>query len=332
MMTTKRMFLLFVLLVILERRTSGHTDRARQKRMLNTNAFDNDINKCLFNGWTAYVGKINPHPGLRDRVKCKGKGLCYGADGNGIAQYAACYNQKTLIPEFTGHIVHPGIAEGGGREDEFVADTSIDPVATDRDYRAGQMGLNINYDSSKQQFFARGHLTPNADFNAQNRAYTMITTNIAPQWQRFNAGNWNNLEKAIRQYATNTGQALYVFTGTGGEAKNIGGVIIKLNGRVLAPKWYWKAVCDPVGKQSVFFWGENTITDTADSTKRKQGCFDLLQPKRVGIIYCSSVEDAKKAFNGIFQIPDFHEKNCAPDTKGEGFRDVLTRNLETVQK
>ena len=98
---------------------------ARQKRMLNTNAFDNDINKCLFNGWTAYVGKINPHPGLRDRVKCKGKGLCYGADGNGIAQYAACYNQKTLIPEFTGHIVHPGIAEGGGREDEFVADTSI---------------------------------------------------------------------------------------------------------------------------------------------------------------------------------------------------------------
>lgn len=89
------------------------------------------------------------------------------------------------------------------------------PVATDRDYRAGQMGLNINYDSSKQQFFARGHLTPNADFNAQNRAYTMITTNIAPQWQRFNAGNWNNLEKAIRQYATNTGQALYVFTGTG---------------------------------------------------------------------------------------------------------------------
>ena len=67
-----------------------------------------------------------------------------------------------------------------------------------------------------QQFFARGHLTPNADFNtAQERDFTMITTNIAPQWQRFNGGNWNNLEAAVRQYATNTNHDLYVFTGTG---------------------------------------------------------------------------------------------------------------------
>lgn len=78
------------------------------------------------------------------------------------------------------------------------------------------MGLYANYDSQKQQFFARGHLTPNADFNTdQERAFTMITTNIAPQWQLFNAGNWNNLEAAIRNYATQTNHALYVFTGTG---------------------------------------------------------------------------------------------------------------------
>ena len=91
-----------------------------------------------------------------------------------------------------------------------------DPVATDRDYAASQWGLYENYNGQKQQFFARGHLTPNADFNTEGeRELTMITTNIAPQWQRFNAGNWNNLETAIRQYATNNLQALYVFTGTG---------------------------------------------------------------------------------------------------------------------
>lgn len=78
------------------------------------------------------------------------------------------------------------------------------------------MNLYANYDMAKQQFYARGHLTPNADFiTEQGRALTMITTNIAPQWQLFNAGNWNNLEKAIRRYATNTDHALYVFTGTG---------------------------------------------------------------------------------------------------------------------
>ena len=78
------------------------------------------------------------------------------------------------------------------------------------------MNLYKNYDIVKQQFFARGHLTPNADFSTeQERALTMITTNIAPQWQLFNSGNWNNLEAAIRQYATNTNHDLYVFTGTG---------------------------------------------------------------------------------------------------------------------
>jgi len=271
---TKRSFLLFVLLAILARRTSGHAERARQKRMVNVmDAFSQDINKCLFQYWTPYVGKKNPHPGLSTSVKCKGRGLCYGLDNNDqneIAQYAACYDQVTLIPVFTGHIVHPNIGEGGGgREDTFRADTTIDPVATDDDYKASQMNLYANYDMAKQQFYARGHLTPNADFiTEQGRAFTMITTNIAPQWQLFNAGNWNNLEKAIRRYATNTDHALYVFTGTGGAAKPFDGDI-KLNERVLVPKWYWKAVCDPVEKQSVFFLGENTNVDAGKKTSSR---------------------------------------------------------------
>lgn len=78
------------------------------------------------------------------------------------------------------------------------------------------MGLYANYDSNKQQFFSRGHLTPNGDFATdQERSYTMKTTNIAPQWQRFNNGNWKHLKAAVRKYASNTGHALYVFTGTG---------------------------------------------------------------------------------------------------------------------
>lgn len=90
--------------------------------MIEYNAFSHEINRCLFQYWTPYVGK-NPHPGLSKLVKCKGDGLCYGANPK-MAQYAACYNQKTLIPVFTGHIVHPNIG-GQGRENEFRADTGI---------------------------------------------------------------------------------------------------------------------------------------------------------------------------------------------------------------
>ena len=89
-------------------------------------AISYDINTCLFHGWTPYVGKKNPHPVLSTWVKCKGTELCYGTDQNEIAQYAACYDQKTLIPVFTGHIVHPNIkGGGGGREDKFRADNTI---------------------------------------------------------------------------------------------------------------------------------------------------------------------------------------------------------------
>ena len=92
-----------------------------------------------------------------------------------------------------------------------------DKGPTDQDYReALQKGLYGNYNSQKHQFFARGHLTPKADFATDaQREYTMITTNIAPQWQLFNGGNWNNLETALRSYATPKKHALYVFTGTG---------------------------------------------------------------------------------------------------------------------
>ena len=40
-------------------------------------------------------------------------------------------------------------------------------------------------------------------------------TNIAPQWQDFNAGNWNAVEQAVKSYVTTAGHKVYVFTGTG---------------------------------------------------------------------------------------------------------------------
>ena len=112
----------------------------------------------------------------------------------------------------------------------------------------------------------------------------------------------------------------------GGAAENLDGKIIELNKRVLAPKWYWKAVCDPVGKQSIFFLGENTIADLAENQKKVQGCLGITQQKRSGVIYCYSLTTAKKDFT-MFQIPEFHEKNCVPSKIGENFYSVLEKNL-----
>ena len=91
------------------------------------NAFSDKINDCLFYSWSRY-NKNNPTPSLGELVTCKGRGLCYGANPR-IAQYAAYYNQKTLIPEFTGHIVQPNIG-GQGRGGDWKSDTEIGNIFT----------------------------------------------------------------------------------------------------------------------------------------------------------------------------------------------------------
>lgn len=88
-------------------------------------------------------------------------------------------------------------------------------MAQDDDYRAAQNQIIDNYNQQQQYFFSRGHLTPNADFaDADRRSYTMVTTNIAPQWQLFNAQNWSEMERLLRGFATQENHPLYVFTGT----------------------------------------------------------------------------------------------------------------------
>ena len=101
--------------------------------MTKLDAYDDDINNCLFFRWTVYgVGK-DGNAVLKKKVECKGtelQGLCYGipppkglqARKSHRAQFAVCYNKRKRIPEFTGHVVKPNVLEGNGNY-EFHADS-----------------------------------------------------------------------------------------------------------------------------------------------------------------------------------------------------------------
>ena len=79
-----------------------------------------------------------------------------------------------------------------------------------------QKGIVPDFDPKKEHFYSRGHLTPNAAFAASDeRQLTMINTNIAPQWQKFNSKNWAVVERAVRSYSSDKKRKVYVFTGTG---------------------------------------------------------------------------------------------------------------------
>lgn len=74
------------------------------------------------------------------------------------------------------------------------------------------------FDRPKSLYFARGHLTPNADFTTnddQKTTYELI--NAVPQWQSINQANWRTLETNIRTFSENA--KLNVYTGTYGVLK-----------------------------------------------------------------------------------------------------------------
>ena len=121
----------------------------------------------------------------------------------------------TLL-QITGNSVFKTLVKTPG--DLYLYFTDANTVAQHADYNIDLQDkpdiMPINY-NSQGQFCARGHLTPNGDFSDPvERERTYVTTNIAPQWQPFNGGNWAVLEKNIRTCATLTSNNLFVFTGT----------------------------------------------------------------------------------------------------------------------
>ncbi|KAK3740661.1 hypothetical protein QZH41_006820 [Actinostola sp. cb2023] len=200
------------------------------------------------------------------------------------------------------------------------------PQSTTDEYKCtDQSALYPNFNTNKQQFCSRGHLTPNADFStADERELTMINTNIAPQWQLFNGGNWAFLEAAVRDYATSVSRPVYVFTGVGGQAKN-GAVDIKLQGTIVVPQYYWKAVCDPIARASIVFVGVNNVGVGVANNKKGAGCNGRPQYIKNGVIYCYSLQDAQTVYTTKgFTLPPFGG-NCAPSVMGT-FMDTILRN------
>lgn len=300
-------------------------------------SFSSDFNSCLFDGWPPNV--------LAGKVTCSGQQLCYGGHvsaGKEQALFAVCYNTKTLIPEFTGHFLQsggetvspPGILTNPVDIDkDWISDTTLaGKVATDADYKHYPQDFP-NFSSAFNLVLARGHLTPDGDFSSGADSLTYTTTNCAPQWQPFNGGNWAKLEEGVRKYSKQKERNLFIFTGTGGRAVNAGEEI-KLNERVLTPRYYWKAVCDPQAPpsspgttgQSIVFVAENRPGDT--STAKVQGyCAAITkqQTEKFGVINCYSLVDAKKLFPDISaNLPPFGA-SCNPDILGNFMNGFLNK-------
>lgn len=134
---------------------------------------------------------------------------------------------------------------------------------------------NYKYVHDTDDFYlARGHLTAKADFiyGSQQRS-TFYYVNAAPQWQTLNGENWNTLEQNVRDFASERGLDLVVYTGTYGlsslpsESLNHEPVELFLyygqNGMGMkknalpVPAIFWKVVYDPKSQRGIALVGVN---------------------------------------------------------------------------
>merc|ERR1712002_190777 len=197
----------------------------------------------------------------------------------------------------------------------------------------------IETSSSGTNYFAKGHLAPDAAFiyNVQQDA-TYYFVNVAPQFQSFNNGNWKALEMAVRKLASSLGRDLHVVTGTydilqypNSKKKMTDIFLEEEQSLVPAPKYYWKLVRDPINDTAAVFIGlNNPHIKKAPRKLCKDRCSEMsswvkwsTDRLEAGYMYCCSVEDASKRIKAIPKLTETggllvgQEETETGDSEGE---------------
>ncbi|XP_071551559.1 salivary protein Tsal1-like [Panulirus ornatus] len=177
---------------------------------------------------------------------------------------------------------------------------------------------NTIIDPHKQLYFAKGHMSPDADFvTTMEEDATYYFINAVPQWQAFNNGNWKYLEFATRDLAKKHGTDLTIYSGGWGilELEDINNNPVQIylglsqeKTVVPAPAVTWKVVYEESSNRAAAIVGVNNphITSVPELL-----CPDLcssltwidfdVEDMAHGYTYCCTVEDLRAV---IPHVPD----------------------------
>jgi endonuclease G len=149
--------------------------------------------------------------------------------------YSLSYNRDKATPNWVSWHLDSSWYGTLARVDTFRPDPKVDPSW----YRVQA----FDYSGSG---FDRGHMTPNADRDNQNRIpinqETYLMSNMIPQAPGNNQGPWAALEGDLRTIADG-GNELYIVSGplgVGGSGSNGGTTTTIANGNITVPAFTWK--------------------------------------------------------------------------------------------
>jgi endonuclease G len=121
--------------------------------------------------------------------------------------FVICYDPEHKIPSWVGYsLTREDLALALADREESAFEFRSDPAVP-----KGQRAANSDYAKSG---YDKGHMAPAADFERSAAAMkaTFVLSNAVPQKHGINAGEWKELEKAVRSLAKSHGK-VWVFSG-----------------------------------------------------------------------------------------------------------------------
>jgi DNA/RNA endonuclease G (NUC1) len=169
--------------------------------------------------------------------------------------------------------------------------------------------------------FDRGHMTPNADRDNENRIpinqETYLMSNMVPQAPDNNQGPWANLENDLRSILTTGGEnEIYIVSGplgVGGSGSNGGTTTTVAGGNVTVPAYTWKVAL-------VLSKGDDDVSRVTANTRT----IAILMPNTQGIRnipwqnYLTTVDniEALTGYDFFSNVPDAIENSIEAGTNG----------------
>ncbi|KAL5292552.1 hypothetical protein ACFFRR_011381 [Megaselia abdita] len=190
-----------------------------------------------------------------------------------------CFNEQIEATRYVQHSLVPGsdfyqtaIPRVTFVTAGFFGGKNVDNLYTQKKQQE-TITKSLGYDSSKffdekkSLFLARGHLAAKADFiMGSPQRGTFLFVNAGPQWQSFNAGNWQRVEDGVRSMVTKRQITIECYTGTYGVTTlpNKDGKQTELylyesgsTKQIPVPKIYFRIVYEPSTKKAIVLIGVN---------------------------------------------------------------------------
>ena len=150
--------------------------------------------------------------------------------------------------------------------------------------------------------FDHGHICPSADRLTSRLAnyQTFFLTNMQPQYNKFNAGLWADMENQVRVWARNSGtQMMYICKG--GTIDKPADVLSYVKNRLLVPRYFYMALLlkNAQGYRALAFWAKNENVDrSGDDLAKYVISIDELE-RLTGIdFFCNLPDDVEKSVEG----------------------------------